>query len=253
MLYYYCKKCGDDAGSRHDMCLECDSTNGVPRVGRKTLSASRIAYEELRRKSRAVSLEEAIEKAYAKRNRKTSSPAKKPTSPAKKSLTPAEKARQLAKEEQATRLKQRKEAAKARRDAKAASSTRPAPPPAFPYGVSPEGAEQLVCDWMRHLGASEAKVTSFRADGGIDVEAKKFIAQVKLYAGNVGRPEIQQLAGVAAVDGRQPLFFTSSDYTPEARNFAELSDVALFTMSPEKGTLRGKNSRGREFLQKGLV
>ncbi|MCK8609708.1 restriction endonuclease [Agromyces sp. C10] len=53
---------------------------------------------------------------------------------------------------------------------------RPAPQP---YGVSHRGAEQLVADWMRHLGAFDAEVTRFTADGGVDVVSAHWIAQVK--------------------------------------------------------------------------
>lgn len=38
-----------------------------------------------------------------------------------------------------------------------------------PYGVSDEGAEQYVADWMKYLGVRDAEVTSYGNDGGIDV------------------------------------------------------------------------------------
>jgi restriction endonuclease Mrr len=98
---------------------------------------------------------------------------------------------------------------------------------------------------MRHLGAVDAQVTSFRSDGGVDVVSLNHVAQVKHQLGAVGRPEIQQIAGIANVENKVAVFFTTNRYSSEARNFAEVAGVALFVMNPEEGTLRQVNEAAK--------
>lgn len=126
------------------------------------------------------------------------------------------------------------------------------PPPPQPFGVSHEGAEALVALWMQHLGAVDAAVTPFSGDGGIDVESKDYIAQVKNYSGTVGVAEIRELAGVALVDGRKPLFFTSGTYAQGAVEFADRASIPLFVYDAVEGTLVAGNSLGQDRLIEGL-
>ncbi|EYR62245.1 hypothetical protein N866_10385 [Actinotalea ferrariae CF5-4] len=72
------------------------------------------------------------------------------------------------------------------------------PPPPQPYGVSPDGAERLAAAWMQHLGATGVAVTRGTKDGGLDVVADRYIAQVKAWAGPVSVVEVRAMAGVAA-------------------------------------------------------
>ena len=95
------------------------------------------------------------------------------------------------------------------------------PPAAEPFGVTPREAEYLVAQWMRSMGDYTAAVTQYVADGGVDVASDGYIAQVKHYASPVGVADLRQLAGVAAVDGRTPLFFTSTGYAAGSIGFAE--------------------------------
>lgn len=118
--------------------------------------------------------------------------------------------------------------------------------------VSPRGAEELCCEWMRHLGAVDAQVTQFVGDGGIDVASQKHIAQVKHYAGSVGAPEVFQFIGVASVDGRKPLFFTSGTYTQQAQVAASRAKLALFTYSAAAGTVHADNLEAEKLLRDGL-
>ena len=127
----------------------------------------------------------------------------------------------------------------------------PAPDPQ-PFGVSHEGAEALVAEWIRHLGAVDAEVTRLTGDGGIDVESSGYIAQVKNYAGAVGVSELRELAGVAAVDGRTPLFFTSGTLTAEASLFAEAARIAAFRYDAIAGQLDALNDLGAAILRHGL-
>lgn len=126
------------------------------------------------------------------------------------------------------------------------------PPPSLPYGVSPKGAEQLCADWMRHLGATEAEVTQYSHDGGIDIVSARFVAQVKHWAGPVGAPTVREMAGVAVVEQRTGVVFTSDTFTDEAVRFAEAAGVLLFVFSPEFGTLHAASTLALRALQDGL-
>ncbi|SDH42953.1 restriction endonuclease [Microbacterium sp. 77mftsu3.1] len=129
----------------------------------------------------------------------------------------------------------------------------PAPAPQ-PFGVSHEGAEHLVQQWMLYLGAFEAEVTRFSADGGVDVAALNYIAQVKNYGPGhaVDVAAVRELAGVAGADGRKPLFFTSSGYTSGAAAFAASVGMALFVYDAAGGTLSPVGSRAERAVSAGL-
>lgn len=83
---------------------------------------------------------------------------------------------------------------------------------------------------MRALGFDDAQQTRGGADGGIDVisSSHRVAAQVKHYAGPVGRPEMQKLTGAAHQFGER-LFYAKSGYTAAAREYAQQHDIALFT------------------------
>ena len=129
---------------------------------------------------------------------------------------------------------------------------RPPAPVAQPFGVSHQGAEALCAAWMRHLGALDAQETRASADGGIDILSNRYIAQVKNYSGSVGAPEVQQLAGIASVDKRIALFFTSGTYTFEAISFANRAGIPLLVYLAEKGSLKATNKLGHLVLEEGL-
>ena len=120
------------------------------------------------------------------------------------------------------------------------------------FGVSDEGAESLVAQWMRWLGVYDAEVTKFVGDGGIDVESSRYIAQVKNFTGNVGIAAIRELAGVAAVDGRTPLFFTSGVYPKDSEAWAQSAGIYLFTYDVKAAKLSANNQLAREALGSGL-
>lgn len=252
--FFFCSKCEGDAGAKYDLCLECDSRAGVPRFGKTTLKLSRAAHEEHvskrkvqaaheRRMNQRVPIDEAIEKAVAPRKRRMAGQRNA------EALSRLER-RKLAELRRAEKVSSRKNPEMAKRD----ELLRPPPPPSYLYGVSPEGAEHLVGDWMRHLGAEKVRVTDFASDGGIDVDSEEYVAQVKLYtATSVGRPEIQQLVGAALVKGKRALFFTSSNFTAEAKRYAAEAEVALFRFVPEEGTLIGINQLGQKMREIGLA
>lgn len=125
-------------------------------------------------------------------------------------------------------------------------------PAAMPFGVSHDGAERLVAEWMKHLGALDASVTTFSGDGGVDVVSEVFVAQVKNIKGTVPISAIRELHGVGSARGRRALFFTSGRYTPSAVEFARETGMALFTYSAETGTLTASNPAAEHYRQHGL-
>lgn len=130
-------------------------------------------------------------------------------------------------------------------------AVRPQPPAPQPYGVSHEGAETLVRDWMLHLGFETATVTRQTSDGGIDVVARTHIAQVKNYKDGVGVSAIRELYGVAVSENKKPLFFTSGYYSTDALIFAERNGIALLIYSAEEGSLKEGNKEGVQIIKFG--
>jgi hypothetical protein len=131
------------------------------------------------------------------------------------------------------------------------STPKPAPQP---YGVSHEGAETLVRDWMLYLGMPSSEVTRLTGDGGIDVTSVSYVAQVKNYKDFVGVQAIREILGVAVAEEKKPLFFTSGSYTSEALTFAKKAKVPLFTYDATAGTLERVNKAAEKiFLKKNNV
>jgi hypothetical protein len=93
---------------------------------------------------------------------------------------------------------------------------------------SPDDAEQVAAEWMRHLGFGDARCTGAGTDGGVDVRSREAVAQVKAQLSPVGRPELQALYGVATSEGRRPLFFSLMSYTAAALAWADEVGMALF-------------------------
>ncbi|WP_162893265.1 restriction endonuclease [Microbacterium halotolerans] len=137
-------------------------------------------------------------------------------------------------------------------DSTAARRSRAPAPQPQPYGVSPQGAEEIVAVWMRYLGEDDAATTQYSGDGGVDVTSLHYIAQVKHYTGTVGVGEVREFAGVAGVDGRRALFFTSGQYARGAIDFADNAGIALFRYDVHHGELVGANLRGTHAMENGL-
>lgn len=129
------------------------------------------------------------------------------------------------------------------------SVQKPAPQP---YGVSHEGAEALVRDWMLYLGISSAEITRFSNDGGIDVSSVTYVAQVKNYKDFVGVQAIREILGVAVAEGKKPLFFTSGSFTTEALSFADKAGVPLFIYDAAEGTLERVNEAAENVYRQRL-
>ncbi|WP_050723053.1 restriction endonuclease [Microbacterium sp. GCS4] len=128
------------------------------------------------------------------------------------------------------------------------------PPSPRPHGVDARGAEEVVAQWMRHLGEADAELTSYTGDGGIDVTGTRSFAQVKHYASSVGVAAVRELAGVAANDPRRrhALFFTSTGYARGAREFADTAGIALFVYDAERGGLEAMNGLAKTLVHNGI-
>ena len=104
-------------------------------------------------------------------------------------------------------------------------------------------AEELAAIELRRRGFYDAQRTPPGADGGFDVEGRGLVAQVKYLAAPVGREAIQRLAG-ANTHGARMAFFSRSGYTRTAREFADVADIALFTLSVDDDAVDAVNDAG---------
>ena len=120
------------------------------------------------------------------------------------------------------------------------------------YGVSPEGAERLVAEWLIYLGEDEVETTQFQKDGGVDVVTRNLSVQVKNFGkGSVSSAEANAIFGVATADGKTACIFTSSSLSPDALKFADRTDMIAISYDAQKATLKGLNKSGKDFLKSG--
>ena len=109
-------------------------------------------------------------------------------------------------------------------------------------------AEQLCARWLESKGEPMVRLTTAGADGGVDIESARVVAQVKNLAGAVGAKPVREIFGVAAARGKTALFFSSGGYTTAAKDFARRAGMALFTFDGRTGVVRGANPYGRDFI-----
>ena len=121
-----------------------------------------------------------------------------------------------------------------------------------PFGVSHEGAEHFVAEWLRYLGEEGVEVTSFIGDGGVDVQTDEYCCQVKNYGeGGVTASEMRDLFGAATAAGKKPILFTSSRLTAPAEEFASATEIACVKYDSQDSVLVPLNEAGRNFLEQG--
>ena len=113
---------------------------------------------------------------------------------------------------------------------------------------SPEDAELLASEWMRWMGFFDATCTRSGADGGLDVVSTAAVGQVKAHMIPVGRPELQQLYGVATSEHKTPLFFSLMSYTAQALEWADKVGMPLFRFD-HAGALEAVNALGGQLIQ----
>lgn len=109
-------------------------------------------------------------------------------------------------------------------------------------------AEAAACAWLREMGFKDAKTTPSGRDAGVDVIARKVVAQVKWEANPVGRPKLQQLHGAATHARKKGAFFSRSGYTAEARAWAETAGIAAFVLLDD-GSLAPTTSAAKKMMR----
>nr|WP_276544718.1 restriction endonuclease [Brevibacterium luteolum] len=94
--------------------------------------------------------------------------------------------------------------------------------------------EEQARKWMVWLGFEDAVLTPPGPDGGIDIVSDVAVAQVKLYASQIGIDKINEFAGASApYPGRIMIYFAASGYTKSAVARADQaqSEIALFVLT----------------------
>lgn len=129
---------------------------------------------------------------------------------------------------------------------------RPPAPAARDGIVTPREAEEDACVWMKHFGIYDTVITRYTSDGGKDGDSSAAVASVKHQANPVGCHPVREIAGVAAAEGKAALFFTKFGYTKDARKFADAAGVALLVYDSAAATIKGVNTAGRVFIDKGI-
>jgi outer membrane protein assembly factor BamB len=81
---------------------------------------------------------------------------------------------------------------------------------------------------MLEHGFHDAHLTMEGPDGGVDVQSTSAVAQVKAQVKPVGRPQLQQLYGIARAEDKRALFFGLGGYTPAAFTWADETGMCLF-------------------------
>lgn len=92
--------------------------------------------------------------------------------------------------------------------------------------LSPRKFEYFARRLLMGYGFVAVKVTQVSRDGGIDGHGKLRLGlatmnvafQCKRWQGNVGRPEVDKFRGAIQGEFEQGVFFTTSDFTPDARD-----------------------------------
>ncbi len=107
---------------------------------------------------------------------------------------------------------------------------------------------------MRHLGVHDAAVTQYSGDGGIDVDSRHVIAQVKNLHVSASVPiaDIRDLFGTAQHRHKGAVLFTSGMVSQNGILFSDETGIALIRYDAEKGTLAGLNQRGQQVIASGF-
>ncbi|MCZ1073305.1 restriction endonuclease [Rhodococcus sp. A5(2022)] len=119
------------------------------------------------------------------------------------------------------------------------------------YITSSEDAEHFAAARMREMGFPDARVTGLGADGGIDVVARRAVAQVKWMHQKVTRPDLQRLYGARGAEHLKDMLFfaeliSPSPYTAHAVEYANEHGIGLFAYTTD-GNLFPQNQHARDF------
>lgn len=91
-------------------------------------------------------------------------------------------------------------------------------------------AELHVAAWAQAQGWPEVQVAGTGADGGVDVESRNAVVQVKMQSARVGRPVVQKIYGIGASRGKQPVAVSGSGFTATAIEWASEHGVVLYEL-----------------------
>jgi hypothetical protein len=95
-----------------------------------------------------------------------------------------------------------------------------------------QDAERTAETWMRSWGFLDARAAPGGSDEGLDVRATGADGQVKFQGAQVGRPALQRLVGARPNEQDRMFFFTGSNYSNHAVDYANERGVALFQYDP---------------------
>lgn len=116
--------------------------------------------------------------------------------------------------------------------------------------ASAREAEINAAARMREFGFGDAHPTPVGPDGGVDVRSSHAIAEVKWKSAQAGRPEVQKLFGARGTKQHlQMFFFAAGGFSKGAVQYANESDVKLFTYDPN-GVVTPANSVATTFVQR---
>jgi hypothetical protein len=100
---------------------------------------------------------------------------------------------------------------------------------------------------MHYLGYHDAKLTVIGPDEGVDVFSSRALVQVKSGEAPTGRPVVQQIYGVAALNEKEPILFSVAPVTREAKEWAARASVALFRLDLS-GSATPANTKAAELF-----
>lgn len=86
----------------------------------------------------------------------------------------------------------------------------------------------------------------------MDIVSDTHVAEVKHHQSPVGVSFVRQIYGAATGASKQAVFFSLSEYTRAAEEFAEANAILLFRYDPERRTLTAKSRSALLALQHGL-
>lgn len=136
---------------------------------------------------------------------------------------------------------------------------KPVQPPPIPTWFRPRhgfvdsrDAEYLAAEVMTKLGCRSVQVTPASRDGGLDVEAAGWVAEVKHHSSPVPASYLHRIYGVAQSRSSRAMFFAWNGYRPEAKAFGESTGMLLFTYDPSTGSIAAHSSAARNALRDGM-
>lgn len=110
-----------------------------------------------------------------------------------------------------------------------------------------EDAEWMGMLWLRRFGYLDAHRTGPGPDGGIDIEARDVVGQVKNWIDPVGIADVQRTKG-AAVCSQVSVVFAAHGFTNSALEFADRQNVALFRLDRGTGAVTPLSTAGHQMM-----